>query len=571
MSHWLLVLPDKLDYLGTIPKISEWDQTLSATVDVLAAPGDHVALWRPGRGGGLIAAGRIARIGPYTDPRQALALAYHPSRAGAPKIETKMMLAYIYLDDPFLSSPLSVSYLAGLSFEDVFMSALRRSSHPDGGRQCVRLDISDSQWKELLDRVGARSSDNEWPASWNIPPGNIVDRQELQDVYGGNRHFLSSASAHTPTFFLFINDSRDGAKPSYQWDGDVLIVAGHIEREEGLSERNRALLTHYWRGRPLRVFICRKKECAYVGEFIVDQDRPIERLITVRVSTSKVHRIMLKTHERYQDGIQPLLRLRMLAGVEPGISGADLFKPETPRMTVSLRLAANGNDPEFHAGSVTITEQISRIFARPGIAEQLANADLGEDIAATLKTAARIQDLRGAVQQLRDYLVEDIKDETVFQSWCDRHSWVFGNAYVARDDIRRITEDDVIDVMMKSSLNSMRDIFELKSPKMPVLIWDSGHKDWYWASNVSKAIGQCHRYLDKLQERAALLMQDHPGLVTYHPRATVIIGRSNGWGDAQQRALHGLNARLHGITVSTYDHLLAQAETTLETLTTANR
>lgn len=32
------------------------------------------------------------------------------------------------------------------------------------------------------------------------------------------------------------------------------------------------------------------------------------------------------------------------------------------------------------------------------------------------------------------------------------------------------------------------------------------------------------------------------------------------WTDEQQRALHGLNRRMHGISVMTYDHLLAQGE-----------
>lgn len=39
-----------------------------------------------------------------------------------------------------------------------------------------------------------------------------------------------------------------------------------------------------------------------------------------------------------------------------------------------------------------------------------------------------------------------------------------------------------------------------------------------------------------------------------------MIGRSKDWSNAKVRALHGLNARLHGVVVMTYDHLLAQAE-----------
>ena len=39
-----------------------------------------------------------------------------------------------------------------------------------------------------------------------------------------------------------------------------------------------------------------------------------------------------------------------------------------------------------------------------------------------------------------------------------------------------------------------------------------------------------------------------------------MIGRSKDWAEAQHRALHGLNRRLNGITIMTYDQLLAQGE-----------
>jgi hypothetical protein len=45
-----------------------------------------------------------------------------------------------------------------------------------------------------------------------------------------------------------------------------------------------------------------------------------------------------------------------------------------------------------------------------------------------------------------------------------------------------------------------------------------------------------------------------------------VIGRSADWSEDQQQGLHGLNARLHSITVMTYDHLLARAEAVLTAL-----
>ena len=57
-----------------------------------------------------------------------------------------------------------------------------------------------------------------------------------------------------------------------------------------------------------------------------------------------------------------------------------------------------------------------------------------------------------------------------------------------------------------------------------------------------------------------------PEIVAYHPHAYIVIGRSSAWSELQQQGLHGLNARLHSITVMIYDHLLARAEAVLTAL-----
>jgi len=101
---------------------------------------------------------------------------------------------------------------------------------------------------------------------------------------------------------------------------------------------------------------------------------------------------------------------------------------------------------------------------------------------------------------------------------------------------------------------------------MPVLLFDEAHRNYYFASEVSKAIGQCHRYLDILHEEAANGLRDHPEIVAYHPRAIIVIGRSSDWDEVKLKALHGLNRRLSGIMVMTYDQLLSQGERLVEML-----
>lgn len=222
-----------------------------------------------------------------------------------------------------------------------------------------------------------------------------------------------------------------------------------------------------------------------------------------------------------------------------------------------------GHDPQSLVGALT------KVLSHSDLVQHLANTELTHELTTALRGSIRLSEMRSAVAELRSSLGRGESAEQVYQSWCEKHCWAFGNAYVVRDEVRAITTGDNIDLMLPNVIAGYRDIVELKRPDMEVLLYDKAHKNHYFSAEVSKAIGQCHRYLDMLYEFADKGLQDHKEVVAYHPRATIVIGRSHDWSDERQRALHGLNRRMNGITVMTYDHLLAQGERLLDMLSPA--
>lgn len=222
--------------------------------------------------------------------------------------------------------------------------------------------------------------------------------------------------------------------------------------------------------------------------------------------------------------------------------------------------------PDPRRNSEDVARKLLTVLGQPGVPGELARLHLAPDVAAALHGAARVAELRAAVTALQVHLDSGNHREDVYQTWCEHHSWAFGNAYVARDEVRTVAVGDSVDVLMKSSVNGLRDVIELKRPDMPVLAWDRTHKCWHWTRDVTLAIAQCHRYLDVLHDELRKGLRDHPEIVAYHPHAYIVIGRSSDWSELQQQGLHGLNARLHSITVMTYDHLLARAEAVLTAL-----
>lgn len=194
------------------------------------------------------------------------------------------------------------------------------------------------------------------------------------------------------------------------------------------------------------------------------------------------------------------------------------------------------------------------------IVEHLRAVELTNEFVSAIKTSIHLAEMRSAISVLRGLLDSGEIRESFYQEWCFNNSWAFGSAYIVRDKVRNISTGDSVDMLLPRLMSGYRDIVELKSPKFEVLHFDDSHRDYYFSAEVSKVIGQCHRYLDVLSEEASGGLRDHSEIVSYCPRAIVVIGRSHIWDEEKRKALHGLNSRLNGIQIMTYDNLLAQCE-----------
>lgn len=240
-----------------------------------------------------------------------------------------------------------------------------------------------------------------------------------------------------------------------------------------------------------------------------------------------------------------------------------LAEEETGKSFLLVPIGEGVADLSGHEPSA-VAKALVRALEQEDVVEHLASADITAEFAYALRQSVKIREMQTAVAELRAMLESGEAEESIYQSWCDQHSWVFGNMYVVRDELRELTPHDELDILIPGLVTGFRDIIELKRPDKRVILGDSARRSWYFSADVSKAIGQCHRYLDVLGEVASRGMLDHPEIIAYHLRATIVIGRSSTWGLHKFRALHGLNARLTTIQVMTYDHLLARAERMLD-------
>lgn len=212
-----------------------------------------------------------------------------------------------------------------------------------------------------------------------------------------------------------------------------------------------------------------------------------------------------------------------------------------------------------------VAKALISVLENDEIIEHIDAIDFSDNLAFAFRNSIKIKNLIKAMDEL-EMALETESNEQYYQDWCERNGWIFGNQYVIKDSERRISRNDNVDLLATSVVSGYRDVIELKKPTFSVLNYDANHDSFYFSAEVSKAVGQCHRYLDVFSEEAVAGLRDNREIVAYHPRATIVVGRSNEWTDNQHRALHGLNSRMNGISILTYDHLLQQGRRLIEIL-----
>ena len=308
----------------------------------------------------------------------------------------------------------------------------------------------------------------------------------------------------------------------------------------------------------------RQLEITLVPFFIKHSDPQQERDLCIKIT---------KTHKNTGRMTQPCeINLREASVITLRNKLNELLELKKTPQNGSFLLVRLGTDQQANLeglDSTDVAKALISVLENDDIIKHIDTIEFSDDLAYAFRNSIRIRSLVKAMEELEAALNIE-SDEQYYQEWCERNGWIFGSQYVMKDSERSISRNDKVDLLATSVISGFRDVIELKKPSFSVLNYDAGHDSYYFTAEVSKAIGQCHRYLDVFSEEAANGLRDNREIIAYHPRATIIIGRSNDWDEGQHRALYGLNSRMNGISVLTYDHLLQQGRRLIEMLQNPN-
>ena len=213
-----------------------------------------------------------------------------------------------------------------------------------------------------------------------------------------------------------------------------------------------------------------------------------------------------------------------------------------------------------------------------------ANPNLSE----TLSLVYKDEKLKHAKDELKKILENDESNENDVQLWFSKYSEILVNFSDKHRKILKsfqnqnsINKYKIIDLYASEKMTPFINIIELKSPKIEIFKNDNSRNEFYFSSEVSKAISQVDTYLEILMDNelsenrkineSKNYVSDTNKIIDknfssnqnrfiYRPKAIIFVGKkdkdwdSNGY--AKEKKLRSLNDKLQRIEIYTYNHLL---------------
>jgi hypothetical protein len=542
VRYWLLVAEDKSESYR-LTRDGDFDSSISLAADPEAEVDDVVLLWRSGRGGGVVAIGHISR----TFFEQVKTIRWMLASEDKQDNDSDLgeAKAEVEFGQLFLAAPISGSMLrtAGLSEVPRATRAVRRV------RRLIALELSEEQWSELNRLTNDIKPPSALPAGWNIPPGSVVNRAELHDLFGGNPRLTVGPSGRTPNAFLFLDLDR-ADELALRLEGTVLLAPGQGQ-DDGISVENLAVLAHRRRGVPLRTFLVRGAECLYLGEFAIESERPVERWVV----TGKRPPVRYDPHRPLRDTRTPLLRLRPLNGIPITLNGVDPFK-DAPRIDLGLPPLGDRSSAE------TVRRLLTLLEAEPELATSIGSLNEVNMLATLVQRARRQAELdlvRGAVE-------DSGASEADLQKLIEQMTWIFGGEFLPGTARRGLTSRDQLDLTLVRPDGTLHGI-ELKKANIHRLVVRQ-RSHYIPGPDVYQAIGQAENYLRELDEKRPQILVDL-GIDCRSASMTVVIGHSQmvttGATSAEvEETFRSCNSFRTRVSITTYDRLIQNAQRTLD-------
>ncbi len=183
-----------------------------------------------------------------------------------------------------------------------------------------------------------------------------------------------------------------------------------------------------------------------------------------------------------------------------------------------------------------------------------------------LNATAQIETLRGLAEDLENEMARS-HAESWWQDYIKGNILLMQQGYIkALSKLNVAIGDTKFPDFCLITHDNYLDILEIKKPNTEMLKLDASRGNFYWDSEMARAISQVENYIDLVASKAAdvrsyLLDTEKIDIKAVRPRGIILAGDARAFEEQKQRDdFRLLSQGIKSLTVVTYDELLARVK-----------
>jgi hypothetical protein len=190
------------------------------------------------------------------------------------------------------------------------------------------------------------------------------------------------------------------------------------------------------------------------------------------------------------------------------------------------------------------------------------------------KEAADVFYLDKIIKEFERKIKAKTQSESNWQKFFRAYIQVFNPAYATILEKKNISLSGDFPDFVPIDIYGYLDIYEIKKPNTRLMVLDRSRKNYYWSTEISKAISQVENYIDNATRLAPAIKENikkHDGIEVkiVKPRGLIIAGTRNQLKDEKMEDdFKILSASMKNIEVVLFDDILNNLKSLFERIQT---
>jgi hypothetical protein len=307
------------------------------------------------------------------------------------------------------------------------------------------------------------------------------------------------------------------------------------------------------------------------GEFTLDVTKEDESMILTKTKPAKIN-LRIRDIRRIIDSFNANYRIEGTKSVDKYL--CSIFPTDFPQYSETYRPNSLASAIPKQTEGIQLSDRDKKKYLQ--LLPILADCDIKSqrDLKRLLagRKVLHYLHLEKLLGEFERRLGKPAKEHT-WQTFFKKNLLILNPSYIELIEKPNISLSIQLPDFLLLSVDGYVDVYDIKLPEMLLLALDKSHKNYYWTTEITKAISQVENYIDSINKYAndlavAIREKYKLDLNIVRPRGYIIAGHSKELKDSEKKSddFRLLNESLRNTNIIPYDDFLVRFRNLSKTL-----